>query len=449
MMIIEVPPNAEKILDTLHENGYEAYVVGGCVRDSILGRAPGDWDITTSASPQQVKQLFLRTVDTGIEHGTVTVLLGGEKFEVTTYRIDGAYEDGRHPREVTFTSQLRQDLLRRDFTINAMAYSRESGLVDPFDGMQDLKDGLIRCVGDPAERFGEDALRMLRAVRFAAQLGFTLTDGVRGAIYDLADTLRKVSAERIQIELVKLLESPRPHWLRLAYECGLTAVFLPEFDRIMDQRQNNPHHAYSTGEHTLVAMQNIEPDIILRLTMLFHDIGKPEVFETDENGIDHFHGHAACSEAIARQIMKRLKFDNQTIRTVCALVKNHSRYPQLMAADVRRNACEMGGPEMFDRFLQVKRADVTAQHPSVTEEKLQYVRELERIWEDVRIHNDCLSLKDLAISGKDLIADGHQPGPGIGSLLQALLDEVLEYPERNTKEYLLAYSRELENQEEI
>ncbi|MCD7736799.1 MAG: polynucleotide adenylyltransferase, partial [Lachnospiraceae bacterium] len=260
MANFEIPPKVERILQVLHENGYEAYVVGGCVRDSLLGRRPEDWDITTSASPMQVKRLFPRTIDTGIRHGTVTVMEGRESFEVTTYRIDGDYEDGRHPNQVTFTSSLEEDLKRRDFTINAMAYSHERGLVDLFGGLKDLREGIIRCVGNPEERFGEDALRMLRAVRFAAQLGFHVTDGVRGSIHELAYTLKKVSAERIQAELVKLLVSPRPHWFRLAYECGITAVVMPEFDRIMEQRQNNPHHAYSTGEHTLIAMKSIPED---------------------------------------------------------------------------------------------------------------------------------------------------------------------------------------------
>ncbi|MCC8104349.1 MAG: HD domain-containing protein [Clostridiales bacterium] len=443
MTTIEVPPKAERILRVLHENGYEAYVVGGCVRDSLLGRKPEDWDITTSASPVQVKQLFARTIDTGIQHGTVTVMDDKEGFEVTTYRIDGAYEDGRHPKQVTFTSSLEEDLKRRDFTMNAMAFSTETGLVDLFGGLRDLRAGVIQCVGNPAERFGEDALRMMRAVRLAAQLGFTVSDGVRGAMRELAPTLAKVSAERIQAELVKIVTAPKPHFLRLAYECGLTAVFLPEFDRIMIQRQNNPHHAYTTGEHTLVAMQNIAADRVLRLTMLFHDMGKPEVFETDEQGIDHFHGHAAHSEVIARGIMRRLKFDNETTDRVCILVRNHSRYPKLNAPDVRRTAYEIGGPELFELFLQVKRSDVLAQHPDVMEQKLDYLREVEHIWQDVKLHGDCLSMKELAISGNDLIADGRKPGPALGALLRELLYDVLEFPEHNTKEYLLAHSREL------
>lgn len=448
MMHIEVPEKAKRILRILNENGYEAYVVGGCVRDSILKRNPDDWDITTSASPEQVKALFSKTIDTGIQHGTVTVMDGKDGYEVTTYRIDGDYEDGRHPTEVIFTSNLTEDLKRRDFTMNAMAYSPEQGLVDEFGGIEDMKHKIIRCVGDPRERFGEDALRMLRAVRFAAQLGFKLADDVKEAIRDMADTLDKISAERIQVEIVKLLVSPNPHWFRLAYECGITSVIMPQFDRIMVQRQNNPHHIYTTGVHTLAALQNIPSDKILRLTMLFHDMGKPDVFTTDENGKDHFRGHAAYSEVIARRIMKDLKFDNDTLHKVCTLVRNHSRYPQLSGKDVRMCAYEIG-PELFDQFLLVKKADILAHHPDVVIQKQEYLKEVNHIWRDIKMKGDCLSLKEMALTGKDLIADGMQPGPQVGTVLQKLLFEVLEFPERNTAEYLLERSRELRTEDSI
>ena len=443
MTYIEMPEKVERILQVLHENGYEAYAVGGCVRDSVLGRCPSDWDVTTSASPLQVKELFPRTIDTGIQHGTVTVMDGKDGFEVTTYRIDGVYEDCRHPKEVIFTSNLTEDLKRRDFTINAMAYSYESGIVDEFGGLEDLKKGVIRCVGNPRDRFSEDALRMMRAVRFAAQLGFELSGDVKEAIREMADALDFVSAERIQVELVKLITSPNPHWFRLAYECGITSVIMPEFDRIMVQRQHNPHHAYTTGGHTLLALQNIPNDKVLRLTMLFHDMGKPDVFTTDENGKDHFRGHAAYSEKVARKILKRLKFDNDTLNAVCTLVKNHSWYPELSGKGVRFCAYQIG-PELFEQFLKVKRADILAHHPQVIEQKLNYLDEVIHIWEDVKLHQDCLSLKELAVTGKDLIAMGMQPGPGLGQMLQKLLEDVLEFPEHNTREYLLEAVQRME-----
>ena len=309
-MKLTIPSNAEKILHILEENGYEAYVVGGCVRDSILGRNPNDWDITTSASPQQVKELFQRTVDTGLQHGTVTVLMDKEGYEVTTYRVDGDYEDGRHPKQVMFTSSLEEDLKRRDFTINAMAYHPERGLVDLFHGMEDMEHKIVRCVGDPMERFHEDALRILRAVRFSAQLGFTIEEKTKAGIQALAPNLKCVSAERIQTELVKLLVSPHPDYLRVAYETGITREFLPEFDACMETEQNTPHHCYTVGEHILHSLLLVRPDKVLRLTMLLHDIAKPVMRKTDENGRDHFKMHAPEGEKMAKSILRRLKFDN-------------------------------------------------------------------------------------------------------------------------------------------
>ena len=298
---IELPLKVNKIITTLQQNGYEAYAVGGCVRDSILGREPEDWDITTSAMPEETKALFQKTFDTGIEHGTVTVLLEKEGFEVTTYRIDGKYEDNRHPREVTFTRSLKEDLLRRDFTINAMAYNEKDGLVDIFGGIDDLQKGMIRCVGNARERFSEDALRILRGIRFAAQLGFSIEEETRQGMKELAPTLQNISAERVQVELIKMIVSTRPELLRDAYELGITKQFLPEFDRLMMTEQETPHHMYNVGEHTLQAMRNIRSDKVLRLTMLLHDMGKPALKTMDEAGVAHFKKHAAESEKISNK----------------------------------------------------------------------------------------------------------------------------------------------------
>ena len=322
-MTIQLPGKVKFIINTLIQAGYEAYAVGGCIRDSILGRTPGDWDITTSASPQQVKELFPKTVDTGIQHGTVTVLEGSEGFEVTTYRIDGEYEDQRHPKEVVFTANLLEDLKRRDFTINAMAYNETEGLIDAFHGMEDIHRQVIRCVGNPMHRFTEDALRMMRAVRFAAQLGFTIEEQTKTAISALASSLAKISAERIQAELVKLLISDHPEEMRTVCELGMSRVFLPEFDAMMETPQNNRYHRHNVGEHSILAMQNIRKDKILRLTMLLHDVGKPVCKTVDENGIYHFYGHPAEGAKIAKTILRRLKFDNDTIRKVTNLIAWH------------------------------------------------------------------------------------------------------------------------------
>lgn len=342
MVEIQIPEKVNKIIHTLQEHGYEAYAVGGCVRDSFLGREPMDWDITTSAMPEETKALFPHTFDTGIEHGTITVLLDHEGFEVTTYRVDGKYEDSRHPKEVIFVRNLQEDLLRRDFTINAMAYNEKEGLVDIFGGMDDLKAGIIRCVGNAQARFSEDALRILRGIRFAAQLGFELEDETREGMRLLAPTLRKISAERIQVELVKTLTSSRPDLLREAWKLGITKEFLPEFDLAMETTQETVHHMYTVGEHILHTLLEVRPDRILRLTMLLHDIGKPYMKTMDADGVAHFKGHPEKSSELANEILHRLKFDNDTIRKVTKLVRYHDHRMPVTPAHVRRAVHEIG-----------------------------------------------------------------------------------------------------------
>ncbi len=435
---IILPDQVNRIISLLQEQGYEAYAVGGCVRDAILGRTPQDWDIATSAMPDEVKEIFHRTVDTGIAHGTVTVRMDGDGFEVTTYRIDGRYEDARHPVDVTFTRSLEEDLLRRDFTINAMAYNEEAGLVDPFDGMLDLANGIIRCVGDAYARFSEDALRILRALRFAAQLGFSLEDSTREGMRALAPNLAKISAERIQTELVKIVTSDRPDMLREAYELGITREFLPEFDRMMETEQETPHHMYNVGEHTLHAMLFIRPDRILRLTMLFHDMGKPDLKTMGPDGVAHFKKHALRSEEIAREVMRRLKFDNDTIYKVTKLVRYHDLRVPPEGPQVRRAIHEIG-EDLFPDYLEVRQADILAQSQYHREEKQENLDETAALFEEIKEKKQCVSMKDLAVTGKDLIAAGMQPGQELGDKLDELLDLVIENPELNTKEELLKY----------
>ena len=433
---IRIPPGAARILRVLEDHGYEAFVVGGCVRDSLLGRNPNDWDITTSALPLQVKALFRRTIDTGLKHGTVTVLMDGEPFEVTTYRVDGEYLDGRHPSEVTFTASLQEDLQRRDFTINAMAYSEKKGLQDLFGGLPDLEKGLIRAVGDPAKRFGEDALRIMRAVRFAAQLVYEVEEDTVQAMKELAPTLSKISAERIAAELEKLLVSPHPEKLKMAYECGITAVILPEFDRCMETAQNNPHHKYSVGEHTIVSIGNARPDRILRYTMLMHDMGKPSCKTTDEQGIDHFYGHQEVSAQMANDILRRLKSDNETRRSVSKLVRYHDLTCGLTGKSVRK-AISLIGEDLFPLYLEVKDADTRAQSDFRFQEKMDYLEEVRLLYRKILEEGDCLSLKDLAVNGKDLIAAGMKPGREIGEVLGAMYRDVIDDPEHNNKDYLM------------
>ena len=436
-MPIQLPEDVKSILHILQDAGYEAYAVGGCIRDSLLGRTPDDWDITTSARPEETKALFEKTIDTGIQHGTVTVMRHGRGYEVTTYRVDGEYEDGRHPKEVTFTASLEEDLKRRDFTVNAMAYNEEDGLVDLFGGRQDLERKIIRCVGEANERFEEDALRIMRAVRFSAQLGFTIEERTKEAIRGHADRLRQVSAERIQMELTKLVTSPNPDFLRIAWETGITAVVLPEFDRLMEQPQNNPHHCFSVGEHTLHAMRAVRPDKCLRLAMLLHDVAKPLCLTTDEAGIDHFHGHAQKGERIAAQILKRLRYDNHTTELVSRLVKWHDAAIEPEKKAVRRAASRMG-KDLFPLILEVKAADLAAQSDYRRAEKQEWLERLRGLYEEIEREGDCLTIKDLAVNGRDLMQAGMEPGPRLGRTLQELLEIVLEDPEKNTKEYLLS-----------
>lgn len=440
-MKIQLPEKVNRIITTLQKHGFEAYAVGGCVRDSFLGRVPGDWDITTSAAPEETKSLFARTFDTGIEHGTITVLLNGEGFEVTTYRIDGKYEDNRHPSKVQFTRSLSEDLLRRDFTINAMAYNEQDGLVDLFHGMEDLKKGVIRCVGNAEARFSEDALRILRAIRFSAQLGFEIEKETRQAIRKLAPNLSYISAERIQTELVKLLTSPHPERIQDACELGITKVVLPEWDAMVGVKQNTIHHKYDVAEHTLHTLKHVKRDKYLRLTMLFHDMGKPAMKTTDEKGNDHFKGHALESEKIARTVLKRLKFDNETIRIVTKLVCYHDYRMEATPANVRR-AMNRIGVELFPYYLAVRLSDAKSQSTYMRREKIENIVEIRNLYKQILMENQCVTLRQLAVSGRELMELGMKPGRELGAMLSELLEYVLDDPERNTKENLCKYVKE-------
>ena len=443
-MKIQLPEKVKVVIQTLEAAGYEAYAVGGCVRDSVLGRIPADWDITTSALPEQVKELFHRTIDTGIEHGTVTVMMDKEGFEVTTYRVDGEYRDHRHPEQVNFTGELKEDLRRRDFTINAMAYNDRCGMVDAFGGIEDLKHGVIRCVGVARERFEEDALRILRAVRFAAQLGFEIEKETADAARALAGNLKDISAERIQTELVKLLVSPHPEMLRTAYELGITRVVLPEFDVMMETPQHHPHHMYSVGEHTLKALEFTDPEKVLRLSVLFHDFGKPQT-RTTVDGVDHFHGHANVSAQETVRIMRRLKFDNATMDQVKRIVLYHDARPQPDERQIRR-LLHRAGEDIFPGLFQVMGADILAQSEYRKMEKLVNLERVHQVYDEILKRKDCISLKNLQVTGKDLIAAGMKPGKKIGEILNQMLEDVLETPEHNEREYLLkTYGNNTEN----
>lgn len=466
-MKITMPAGARHIIEQLNNNGFEAFIVGGCVRDCLLGKMPNDWDITTNAKPEQVKSIFSHTVDTGIEHGTVTVLVERNivakdhdaqmvaegkdahyayAYEVTTYRVDGVYEDHRRPKDVTFTASLEEDLKRRDFTINAMAYNDDQGVIDVFGGIKDLEDGIIRCVGVPSERFDEDALRILRAVRFAAQLGFVIEDATQNAMREQAKFLADISAERIQVELTKLIMSAHPDMLVKAYELGLTRIILPEFDLMMETEQNNPYHMYSVGWHTIHVMEHVPAQMIARYAALLHDIGKPDCKTTDDKGIDHFYGHPELSKQMANTILRRLKLDNHTISAVQTLVLNHD-YGISGNIGIKAFRRFLGklGIDNFDDFVMLRKADMAGQSDYKLAEKTATIESLQEMYETVVREKQAIGISDLAITGKDLIAMGMKPGRELGQVLHELLEHVLDVPEDNTSEILLSMANKLIN----
>lgn len=446
-MNIKLPDKVKNIIVSLQKAGYEAYAVGGCVRDSILGRQPNDWDITTSARPDEIKRIFKRTVDTGIEHGTVTVLINHEAFEVTTYRLDKDYTDFRHPSSVEFVTSLTEDLRRRDFTINAMAYNDEDGLVDPFGGLIDLDKKTVCSVGNAVERFSEDALRMLRAIRFSAQLSFEIEEQTALAIKQLCGELKHISAERICAELIKLIISPHPEYIKKAYELGVTGVIFKEFDAMMQTPQNSRYHKYSVGEHTICAMQNIDADRILRLTMLLHDIGKPSVRTTDSAGEDHFKGHGPVSAEIAKSFMRSLNMDNDTIKKVTLLIKYHDwRFP-VNERNVRR-ALMVVGKDMFPSLIKVQIADTMAKSDYLKDKTLENIYKMKNIYNTIILEDQCVSIKELKINGSDIIALGCPAGPKVGEFLSAALDKVIEDPSNNDPAFLTKYIKNLLTEEE-
>lgn len=437
---IEIPKSVKLIINVLEENGFEAFAVGGCVRDTILGRNPQDWDITTSALPEQVKALFNRTIDTGIQHGTVTVMIKRVGYEVTTYRVDGEYNDGRHPDSVEFTSNLIEDLKRRDFTINAMAYNPTVGLIDAFDGIGDIERKLIKCVGVAEERFGEDALRILRAVRFSAQLGFEIENDTMKAIEKLAPTLEKISAERIRVEMEKLIVSNHPDKLITAYKSGITKVIFPEFDKMMECPQNTPYHKYNVGEHTIKVMENVENTKEMRWAALLHDIGKPQAITYDKKDPErmHFYGHAHVGAEIAQKIMRRLKMDNKTIKFVTRLVYCHDDRPvqyEKSPVNVRISVHNIG-KDIYDKYLELVYADFQGKSDYGKEKGFDGYLYVKKQYEEIVEKDICTSKKELKITGKDLIAIGCPKGEIIGDILENLLKKVLDNPKLNQKEIL-------------
>ena len=442
-MTMDMPKNVDTAINLLQSAGFEAYAVGGCVRDSLLGKTPNDWDITTSAKPEDMKSVFaeFHCIDTGIKHGTVTVVIDGEPLEITTFRLDGEYEDNRHPKSVTFTSDLGADLGRRDFTVNAMAYSKKTGTVDLFGGQNDLKNKIIRCVGDPDRRFNEDALRILRALRFASALDFEIEEKTAQSLLKNRALLGNISEERISKELLKLVCGKGAKRILTDFAPVLFEI-LPELQPMYKNSHDNPHHCYDIYEHTLIAVESIDPEPTLRFAMLLHDCGKPAVKKFDENGVAHFYGHQRISAEISAQILARLKVSNKFRDEILFLVSNHDRWELYENTEKMPRYLSKFGLDGVLNLLKVMRADVLAQSPEYRY-RLDQIADAEETAKNLAAQKPCLSLSELQINGRTLMDIGIPQGRKLGAVLAQLLDEVIDGVTKNTQEALTTRAREI------
>lgn len=442
---MRLPETIESILSRLHGAGFAAYAVGGCVRDTLAGREPHDWDICTAARPEQVHAVFTGedVRDTGLQHGTVTLVMDHVPYEITTFRVDGNYSDSRRPDSVAFTEDVTLDLARRDFTVNAMAYSPADGLLDPFGGREDLQNGVIRCVGDPRERFAEDALRILRALRFASRFGYSVEEETAAAVHGLAPTLARIAPERIKAELDGLLCGPAAAEVLRSFP-DVIGVPIPEVLPCVGFGQRSPWHVYDVWEHTLRAVAAAPEEPLLRWTMLFHDLGKPPTFSLGLDGHGHFYGHAAESARIAAAVMDRLRFSNGERDAIAELVRRHDGVLAPDRKAVRRQLARIGRTQ-FHRLLAVKRADNLAQAPELAAPRLEELERLRALADEIERDGDCTDLQRLAVNGRDLLALGYPPGPALGAELQRLLELVLDDPAKNDRDALLRIAKDDKN----
>lgn len=437
---IAFPRFISEAIEKLERAGYEAYAVGGCVRDAILGKIPNDWDITTSAKPDETAAVFAdyRTIETGVKHGTLTVLMDGIPLEITTFRSDGVYLDHRHPKEVRFSDSLSEDLKRRDFTVNAMAYNERIGLVDLFGGQSDLENHVIRTVGDANARLEEDGLRILRGLRFASVLGFEIDADTARAIHEKRELLKAISAERIREEFCKLICGRNAVPILREY-ADVFGVFLPELTACMGVDQNTKYHCYDVFEHLLHALEaNDGKDLTLRLAILFHDVGKPETYSEDELG-GHFYGHGEKSAELCEKILQRLRFDRRTAEDTLALVSMHDRVPTADKKSVKRLMAKMSEENIL-RLLEVKRCDRMAHAPDYRTLSSDLF-EIPRVIEEIKAENACFSLRNLAVNGKDLQSIGIRPGKELGAILESLLEQVIDEKLPNERERLLEQAK--------
>ena len=447
-MTIRIPADVRGILMTLKRAGFEAYAVGGCVRDSLLGLAPYDWDICTSARPEQIQGCFQHCVLTGVKYGTVTVLRGDNAFEVTTFRGEGGYTDSRHPEEIRFLDSLYEDLARRDFSVNAMAADADGVVTDHFDGLHDLRHGLIRAVGEAKERFTEDALRILRALRFAARLSFTIEPRTAQAIHDLKETLLRVSSERIRKELSGLLMGNGAEEILRDY-ADVIAVILPELAPAMGFVQHNPHHLYDVYEHSIRCVSHMPKTEPLRLAALLHDIGKPHCFHRDEKGIGHFYGHPEKGGEICEKLLKRLHYDNKTISHVTTLVREHDVYLQPTTEKAMRRLLSRLGEDAIRDLIRLRKADALATGTAIVSRLEESLAASQTLMEKLLEAEGRFTLSDLAINGNDLIALGVPRGPVMGRILNRLFDDVIEGLYQNQREDLVKHAQIIMKEEDF
>ncbi|MCQ2481469.1 MAG: CCA tRNA nucleotidyltransferase [Clostridia bacterium] len=442
-MIIKIPPQVNTALEILSAKGFDAYVVGGAVRDAIMGLEPDDFDITTSALPQETAKAFegCRIIETGIKHGTVTVIVDDMPIEITTYRIDKDYKDNRHPESVEFTDNINLDLARRDFTVNAIAYNPKAGFVDPYGGLDDIKDEIIRCVGDPDTRFNEDGLRILRALRFAAQKQFKIDETTAISIHKNRQLLDNISKERIYAELIKMLPGVTKDFL-LEYSDVIFQI-IPELKKEKGCKQNNPYHIYDVWEHTSVTVENATPDPEIRLAMLLHDIGKPVCKTTDENGTDHFYGHEKVSAEIAEQVLINLKVSNATRQRVKTLVELHGFIPHIISKKTYRKYIGTYGADLVKDLFDVRYADICGQNPVYLQERIEQNKQGLDIVNELTEKENCFTINNLAVGGKDLIREGIEASPRMGQILSTLFDEVISDKLKNEKSALINRAKEL------
>ncbi len=441
-MKFKLPDYVTYIIEKLHKAGFDAFVTGGAVRDMMMHKEPHDYDIATSALPEDTRRLFSRTIDTGIKHGTVTVIINGVGYEITTFRTDGIYLDGRHPERVRFVNSVYTDCARRDFTINSMMYGSDGEIIDFFGGRADIKEKLIRCVGESEKRFKEDALRMLRAVRFSAALSFDISPETEKAIKKCSMLIKRVSTERIFEELNKILLSDNPDYIRTLHNLGLLQYIIPQLDVCFYEEQRNKYHLYNVGEHIMQTVKNTPCNLILRWAALLHDVGKPCCSSVDSLGIIHFYGHHRESCRIATDVLYRLHMDKDSIRSISILIENHDVRVEPSLPAVKRMMARTG-EKLFEQLMLLQKADNMAKNPEYYPEKEQRINAALDIYKRIVAEGQPYLIAHLAVNGRDLQKIGYKTGRIIGDTLKRLTDEVIIDPQLNNREYLLERAKQL------